>query len=81
MVGEEAPAMLAVFVREEYSHPVLLCQCRATVVVPPYYAEKEGSCRSHDGNVWKDPAAVVAWKRVDYFEEEWMVRDGAHDVV
>jgi hypothetical protein len=81
VVGEEAPAVLAVLIGKEDSDSILLRQGRAAIVVSPYYTEEERTGRSHHGNIWQDPTAVIARKRINDFEEERMVRDGAHYVV
>jgi hypothetical protein len=81
VVPEEAPGALAVFVGEEYAHTLFLHVVALVLVVPPDDAQKEGTGRSHDGDVRKKPAAVVSGQGVDDLHEEGVLGHAAHGVV
>lgn len=80
VVGEETPRVVVVFVGKQDAD-TLLSHGASVVVVPPDETEVEGTGRSHDGNVWERPAAVVVGQRVNGLEEEGMAGNRAHDIV
>jgi hypothetical protein len=80
VVGEEAPGMVVVLVWEENAQTVHALRVRVAVVSPDQ-AEVQRSGRSHDGNVWEHPSAVVVGQRVDGLEEERVAGNRAHGVV
>ena len=83
VMTEEAPTILVVFVWEEDPDSFLVGGFKGqfVVVVSPDYAEEERAGTAHYGDVGEKPGTVVAREGVDDFEEEWVVRDGAHYIV
>lgn len=80
VVSEETPRVVVVFVGKQDAY-TLLSHWAGVVVVPPDKTEIQGSGRSHDGDVWQRPAAVVVGQRVNGLEEEGMAGNRAHDIV
>lgn len=85
MVREEAPGVVVVLVREQHSDAAAVCTISNVEAlgapVSPDHAEEEGAGRCHDGDVRKNPVAVVARQRVDHAHEKRVTRNGAHCVV
>lgn len=80
VVGEETPGMVIVLIGEEDADPAVTFLGHA-VVVSPDDAEVERTGRSHDGDVWKNPLAVVVREGVDGLQEEWVTGNSAHNIV
>lgn len=80
VVGEEAPGMVVVLIREEDANAVIILRA-GVVVMAPDDAQKKRSSGSHDGNVRQYPLAVVVRQGVDCLEEEFVAGDSAHGVV
>lgn len=81
MITEETPRVLNVFIWEEHSYAIFFRHWSSAIVVSPYDGKEEGSGGAHDGDVREHPASIIAWERVDYFEEEGMVGNASHGVV
>ena len=80
VISEESGDMFGVVVWHQNSDPMLFARSRAHVLLPDD-AEEQGTGRVHDGDVWKEPLSVVALQRVDHPQEEWVLRNGSHDIV
>jgi hypothetical protein len=60
MIVEETPRMFAVFVWKENSNTVLLVGYLIAIVSPDNTQEQRAS-RSHNGDIWQEPTAVISW--------------------
>lgn len=79
-MGEETPGELVILVLHQDAHSARFCGLGLHVLLPDDRQE-EWPSRVHDGDVGKQPAAVVLLEKLDCAQEERMLRHGAHRVV
>lgn len=80
VVGEEAPCVVVVLIREENAQTVVALGALVHVVAPDK-TEVERPGGRHDRNVRQWPATVVVGQGINGLEEEWVAGDCAHNVV
>lgn len=80
VVGEETPRVAVVLVLHEDTDPVGLAGLVEHVFFPQNRQEKRTG-RVHDGDVGKQPAAVVGLQEFDNTEEEGVLRNRSHRIV
>lgn len=80
MVGKETPRVAVVLVLHEDPDPVSLIGLVEHVFLPQDRQE-ERTGRVHDGDVGKQPAAVVGLQEFNDTEEEGVLRNRSHRVV
>lgn len=80
VVGEETPRVAVVLILHEDTDPVGLAGLVEHVFFPQNRQEKRTG-RVHDGDVGKQPAAVVGLQEFDNTEEEGVLRNRSHRIV
>lgn len=80
MVGEETPRVAVVLVLHENTDSVSLAGLVEHVFLPQD-RQKQRTCRVHDCDVGKQPAAVVGLQEFDNTEEEGVLRNRSHRIV